>query len=149
MTRFLRFCFDRPTFFLLAFLTCLGVFCVESCTAGVARFVNEPIPFSVVSRLSQNDLSLDAVLIRRHVGATVSTPYLLYIVPTGSEDIEDGLLVFLADKVRSVEVSWTATRTIRVEGEARFFHQDTLASVRGRDGPISLQIEYFGEFQRP
>ena len=115
---------------------------LESCVSDVNDWIAEGPPVEVVSRSSRVDLGLDMVLIRRLVSALDSTPYELHLVPIGSQELEGGTRVFLAERVRSMSVRWKNSTTIVVDCEAEFRLKDHIALIDRDDKMALLQIEY-------
>ena len=75
----------------------------------------------VIDRVVSPDGVVDAVLVRRNLGATTSYVYRVHIVPTGAEP-EEGLERFIADHVSGLEIKWQQPQLLTISyGEARIF----------------------------
>ncbi|MFT7337232.1 MAG: hypothetical protein ACI92B_000553 [Marinobacter maritimus] len=71
-------------------------------------------------RPSPDDL-VEAVLLKSDCGATTDYSYRVYIVPVGGEPTEKHL-IFLADKVEKINVSWLDQRELKIAYDnARIF----------------------------
>ena len=66
-----------------------------------------------VARISSSDHLVDAVLIERETDATVSTPYLVYLVPTGEKKLETPIL--LGDHFDNLKLVWKGPRMLEIE----------------------------------
>lgn len=74
-----------------------------------------------VSRVTSPDHLVDAVIAEEDTDATVATPTLLYIVPTGAK-ITNVDSVLLADHVENLSLSWKAPKKLVVSySSARIF----------------------------
>lgn len=95
---------------------------VKGCTVRLVDWMNAPLPYTEVQRLSDSKGEIDAVLIRRHAHSTVSDPFELFLVPR-DEDWDDSVEpVFRADHAYSTNISWLDERSILVQSSgARYF----------------------------
>jgi hypothetical protein len=75
---------------------------------------------SEIQRFRSPDGKLEAVLVERQTGATVSTPTELYLVNVGQRIGENP--VFVADKTNGLILKWTSPSTITIwYSKARIF----------------------------
>jgi hypothetical protein len=81
---------------------------------------------------------LDAVVAEVHVdalGATVSTPYRVFIVPRGQAPTPDDAVILNVDKSSPPTVTWSGPRAATISCEsARIWQFTNFASVRAADG---------------
>jgi hypothetical protein len=74
-----------------------------------------------LTRVTSPDSLVDAVLLERLTGATVSTPYEIYVVPKGSTPKGDPL--FRCDHAQGVSLRWMAQKILSIQySKARIFH---------------------------
>jgi hypothetical protein len=90
--------------------TCVSVF-LFTCLWLIGG-CGEP-PRKVIERVPSPDHVVDAVALEIEVGATVATPYLVYIVPSGSRDFRDPP-VLRADNLDDLKLSWKEPRFLEV-----------------------------------
>jgi hypothetical protein len=65
-----------------------------------------------LSRVTSPDSVVDAVLAQRATGATVATPYEVYIVPKGAKPSGEPLL--RSDKMHDISVRWKQPRFLEI-----------------------------------
>lgn len=73
----------------------------------------EPEPTSdEVARVASPDKKVEAILIKKNVAATVSTPYEIYIVPVGEKF--EGEPSFRGDKLEDLKLVWKEPRFLEI-----------------------------------
>lgn len=65
-----------------------------------------------VERVTSPDKTVDAVLVLKKVGATVSTPFEVYIVPRGGKP--EGEPSMRADKVEEIKLIWKEPKFLEI-----------------------------------
>jgi hypothetical protein len=82
---------------------------------------NRPLVQKELVRIKSPDSVVEAVLIQGDGEATVSSPYKIFIVPSGEKPkAEDE--VFRADHTRGLHISWAKNNLLKVEfDKARIF----------------------------
>jgi hypothetical protein len=87
---------------------------------GCNRF--DPCQQAEAYRKTSPDGAVDVVVVRKDCGATTSVSNMIYIVKKG-DSVRKQELVFLADKVQDLEVTWTKPKQLLINySEARIFN---------------------------
>ena len=83
------------------------------CTLAIALVFSCLPPKKELQRLSSPDHVVDAVVVAKLVNATVATPYLVYIVPSGSKSLWRAVLV--GDDFVRFKLMWKAPRLLVIQ----------------------------------
>jgi hypothetical protein len=75
-----------------------------------------------LQRIQSPDHLVDAVVAEVETDATVATPYLVFIVPAGSKDL-DGEPVMRGDKFDDLKITWASVRLLDISfSKGRIFN---------------------------